>query len=132
MARTDIQLTQLGVAVGTPAYMSPEQARGDQKAIGAPSDVYSLAATLYRALAGVYVYDAPSYIAAVKRIIHEEPRPLRALRPDCPVELEAIILRAMSRDPAARPGADDFGFELERFLEEEDLLMPPPPANPKA
>jgi serine/threonine-protein kinase len=132
MARTDIQLTQLGVAVGTPAYMSPEQARGEQKAIGPASDVYSLAATLYRALSGVYVYDAPSYIAAVKRIIHEEPMPLRKYRPDCPAELEAIILRAMSRDPAARPGADDFGFELERFLEEEDLLMPPPPANPKA
>jgi serine/threonine protein kinase len=130
-ARADAQLTQLGVAVGTPAYMSPEQARGDLKSIGPWSDVYSLGATLYRALSGVYPHDADSFLQAIQAIIREEPRPLREHRSDVPPELEAIVAEAMARDPGERPDAGRLGMKLEGFLEENDLLMPPAPANPK-
>ncbi len=130
-ARTDVQLTQLGVAVGTPAYMSPEQARGDLKRIGPPADVYSLGATLYRALSGVYPYEADSFLQAVNAIIREDPKPLRTYRPDCPAELAKIVHAAMAREPEARPKAEEFGRWLESFVEENDLLMPPAPANPK-
>jgi serine/threonine protein kinase len=130
-ARTDVQLTQLGVAVGTPAYMSPEQARGELKRIGPPADVYSLGATLYRGLSGVYPYDADSFLQAVNAIIREDPKPLTSVRPDCPEELAAIVHEAMAREPEARPLAEDLGGKLDSFLAENDLLMPPAPANPK-
>jgi serine/threonine protein kinase len=130
-ARSDVRLTQLGVAVGTPAYMSPEQARGELSAIGPPCDVYSLGATLYRALSGVYPYDADSFLHAVQAIVREDPKPLRDRRPDCPEELEAIVHKAMEREARDRPDARTLAGWLDRYLEDNDILMPPAPPNPK-
>jgi serine/threonine protein kinase len=111
--------------------MSPEQARGEIATIGPATDVYSLGATLYRALSGVYPYDSDSFMQAIQSIIQRDPQPLREQRPDCPEELAEIVAHAMSRDSRARPTAEELGQTLDRFLEENDLLMPPAPANPK-
>jgi serine/threonine-protein kinase len=130
-ARTDMQLTQLGVAVGTPAYMSPEQARGDLSGIGPWSDVYSIGATLYRALAGVFPFEAESFLQAVQAIANEAPPPLRQLRPDCPEDLAAIVAHAMAYSPADRPNGYELAVQLEEYLETHELLMPPAPPNRK-
>ncbi len=130
-ARSDSQLTQLGVAVGTPAYMAPEQASGDLTGIGPPADVYAMGATLYRALSGSYPYDTETFLDTVQAILQEDPPALRTRRPDCPAELERIVSSAMARDPTQRPTASDLGRELDLFLEEHVLQMPPAPANPK-
>ena len=76
-------LTKTGLAVGTPAYMSPEQAAGD-RGLDARSDVYSLAAVLYESLAGEPPYSGPTMQAMIARRFTESPRPLRALRATVP------------------------------------------------
>jgi WD40 repeat protein len=105
-------LTQLGV--GTPQYMPPEQARG------APADprmdVYALGATMYHALAGVPPYGAGDSFAIRKRLAAGPPKALGELAPDVPPELQAIVAKAMDRDPARRfPTARELAEELHRY-----------------
>ena len=95
-------LTGAGIAVGTAAYMSPEQASGDQR-IDARSDVYSLAVVLYEMLAGKPPFTGPSAAAITARVISDPPRPLSTLRPNIPVHLEQAIMRGLAKRPADRP-----------------------------
>jgi serine/threonine-protein kinase len=115
-------VTMQGDVVGTPAYMSPEQARGDLAAMGPQSDVYSLGAMLYHLLAGHMPYVRPgSHLTshAIWALVQNgPPEPVRALAPNAPVELAAICEKAMARDPAAR--YSDMGVlaeDLRAFLE---------------
>ncbi|HYG62615.1 MAG TPA: protein kinase [Thermoanaerobaculia bacterium] len=104
-------LTRLGTPMGTPAYMSPEQARGDE--VGPASDVWSMGAVVYEMLAGRRLFPADNEHAVLYAILHEEPKPLRALRPDVPPELERIVARMLARDPAARyPSAVEAHAEI--------------------
>ncbi|HKT58769.1 MAG TPA: protein kinase [Gemmatimonadales bacterium] len=93
-------LTQTGMALGTPLYMSPEQASGD--AAGPRSDLYSLGCTLFELLTGVppFTGDTPQAVA-VKRFTQPAPS-VRAARPEVPLELARIVARALERDPADR------------------------------
>ncbi len=93
-------LTQTGVAVGTPAYMSPEQASGGE--IDARTDVYALGCVLYEMLVGEPPFSGPTSAAVLLRAMTETPRPVRATRPAAPVALEAAVSRAMARTPADR------------------------------
>ena len=94
-------VTAVGLALGTPEYMSPEQASGDQN-LGSPSDVYSLACVLYEMLTGAPPFDAGSARATMAKQIAEAPRPLRALRPETPAAVTRAVERAMEKDPDAR------------------------------
>ncbi len=107
----DAPLTQTGMAVGTPAYMSPEQASG--AAVDARTDVYSLGAVLYEMLAGEPPFTGPSAQAIIARRFSEPVRPLRTVRETVPEGLEQAVLRALARAPADRYAtASDFSRAL--------------------
>ncbi|MBI2898371.1 MAG: serine/threonine protein kinase [Deltaproteobacteria bacterium] len=93
--------TRSGVALGTPHYMAPEQARGEVD-LDARVDVYAMGVILYEALTAALPFDAPNCNAVMVRVMTDAPRPPRELRPDLPERLEEVILRAMAKDPANR------------------------------
>ncbi|MCE9577624.1 MAG: protein kinase [Deltaproteobacteria bacterium] len=96
------QLTQTNTRIGTPAYMSPEQARG-RREVGAPSDVFSLGVVLWQALAGHKPFVGDDAMAVIARILLADPPPLREVAPRCPAALEALIARMLEKDPHDRP-----------------------------
>lgn len=95
------RLTLSGVAIGTPAYMSPEQALAERR-LDARTDQYALAAVLYEMLAGELPFAAPTVQALVARRLTESPRPLRATRPGVTDQLENAVARALAREAADR------------------------------
>lgn len=111
-----------GVPIGTPAYMSPEQARGDIESVGVRSDVYSIGAMLYELIAGQPPYLAPGTrvgpYTIVRWVIEGPPKPLIDLAPRAPAELIAIADKAMERDASLRyASTQDLGSDLRAFLE---------------
>jgi serine/threonine protein kinase len=96
-------LTQEGTIVGTPAFMSPEQAGDDMSIVGPLSDVYSLGAVLYKLLAGKAPFDEGSFLKTVLKVISPDPpTPIRQLRADVPALLEQICMKCLSKRPADR------------------------------
>ena len=105
-------LTQTGMMVGTPAYVSPEQASGAETLDGR-SDQYSLACMLYEMLAGERPFDGANAQAVMIRRLTEAARPLRGLRADVPESLERAVAKAMAVDAAARfASTGQFGLAL--------------------
>ena len=100
-AAGDSRLTVTGVAIGTPAYMSPEQALGERE-IDGRSDIYSLGIIGYHMLAGEPPFKASNTPAMLVKHVSEAPRPLDQLRPDAPRELVAAIARALAKKPEDR------------------------------
>jgi len=94
-------VTEVGLALGTPEYMSPEQASGEQN-LGSESDIYSLACVLYEMLTGAPPFDTGSARATMAKQISETPRPLRALRPEAPATVGRAVERALEKEPDAR------------------------------
>src|SRR6059036_309895 len=94
-------VTEVGLTLGTPEYMSPEQAAGEQN-LGSPSDVYSLGCIVYEMLAGEPPILGPGPRATMVKQVTETPRPLRALRPEVPPHVERALGRALAKDPADR------------------------------
>ncbi len=103
-AAGDIRITRTGDVVGTPAYMAPEQARGDAP-IDARCDIYSLGATLFELVAGRPPHVGPTAIATLARLVTTPPPRLRELRRDVPPLLDNIVERMLQTDPAARPAS---------------------------
>jgi TolB-like protein len=94
-------LSDPGLVVGTPAYMSPEQASGEGHLDGR-ADVYALGCVLYEMLAGEPPHTGPTVQAILARHQYEQPRPLRTVRPDLPPGVERIVLKALAKVPADR------------------------------
>jgi serine/threonine-protein kinase len=94
-------LTQQGTIAGTPAYMSPEQAKGLED-LDARSDVYSLGALAYFLLAGRPPFAGRSAVEALAAHLYEAPPQLRERRPEVPADLEAVVLRCLDKEPARR------------------------------
>jgi eukaryotic-like serine/threonine-protein kinase len=108
LTAADDRLTSAGLAVGTPAYMSPEQAGGDQD-VGPASDLYSLACVLYEMLVGQPPFTGPTPQAILARRLSGMPPTLRAVRPTAPAAVENALTRALSPVPADRfASAADF------------------------
>ncbi|KAA3604494.1 MAG: serine/threonine protein kinase [Planctomycetota bacterium] len=111
--REDPTLTRQGAALGSPAYMSPEQAR-DPSDLGPEADVYSLGATLYHALSGRPPFLGSGVGEVIHRVLHTEAEPLPAQVPE---ELQAVVAVAMAKEPENRYArARDLGNDLERVL----------------
>ncbi len=95
--------TQAGQMLGSPRYMSPEQAMGRE--LDGRSDMFSLGAVLYEMLTGHYAFDGDSLPVIVYRVIHDTPVAAATLRPNLPAALRELLDRLLSKDPAARPDA---------------------------
>jgi hypothetical protein len=110
----DSQMTAAGSILGTPSFMAPEQARGEDA--DERTDVYALGAILYTVLAGVPPFVGGDTATVLRRVLDESPRPLGELEPDIPVDLQTIVARAMARDRADRyPSAKELATDLARF-----------------
>ena len=98
------RMTQTGLSLGTPQYMSPEQAMGE-RTIDARSDLYALGAVTYEMLTGDAPFTGSSVQAIVARVLTEKPAPIRTVRDTVPVAVERAVLRALSKLPADRQGS---------------------------
>ena len=107
--------TELGIVVGTVAYMSPEQAQG--RPIGDRSDIFSFGTVLYEMLAGRKPFAGDSSIVTVARILSETPPPIRSSRSDVPPALEALVTACLEKTPARRPGAREVADRLKTMRE---------------
>jgi eukaryotic-like serine/threonine-protein kinase len=123
------QLTESGITVGTPAYMSPEQATG--QTVDARTDIYALGAVLYEMLSGEPPFTGPTPQAVIAKRFHSEAIPVRTVRPTVPPHVERAVMRAL-----ARVATDRFAStaELARALDEDPSLATihssiPPPAR---
>lgn len=115
-------LTRSGMLVGTPAYMSPEQASGRRNLVGPQSDVYSLGCVLYFALTGRSPFLADLPMDLVMQVIEQDPTPPRALRPSLDRDLEMIVIRCLQKPIDLRyESADALADDLEAYLNDETV-----------
>ena len=123
------RLTQTGTVIGTPEYMSPEQARGRED-IDGRSDLFSLGVILYECLAGDLPFKGANYNAVLARIVSHEPLEPSSLCPDIPAHLEALVLKALSKSRRHRFGsAFEMFEELLPYVEERAVGLIPHPAR---
>ncbi len=125
LAEGDITMTQEGQLLGTPAYMAPEQAAGEQGKVGPRSDIFSLGVVLYELLTGERPFRG-SKSMVVWQVTHEEPRPPRALNDQVPRDIETICLKAMAKEIVRRySDARELAEDLARFLRGEPIQARP-------
>jgi serine/threonine protein kinase len=147
----DVRLTQSGVVVGTPHYMSPEQAGGEQ--VDHRGDLFSLGCVLYRMTAGKLPFEGANLRSTLKAVMFEPPPPLATLAPDVPPALAALIERLLAKEPGDRPQSAAEVVEALAALEAgpasgvatteyragdsptgpppaPDSMIPPPPVRP--
>ncbi len=126
-------LTASGALLGTPAYMSPEQARGSGQGVDRRTDVYGLGASLYDLLAGEPPLAASTTLATILRILNEEPVPLRRRAPGLPADLETVVMKCLEKDAGRRyDSAFALARDLEAVLEGEPVLARPPSLRERA
>ena len=120
-------ITADGAPIGSPAYMSPEQAKGERKKISTRSDVYSLGATAYMVLTGETPHDMSTTLhEAVRRVAQDEPRDPRELDDTLPKPLAAVLAKAVARNPDRRyESAASLGADLQRWLDGDPVEAKP-------
>ncbi|HEX8958220.1 MAG TPA: protein kinase, partial [Solirubrobacterales bacterium] len=118
------RITQVGSVVGTAAYLSPEQVRGEEATPA--TDVYALGVVLYQFLTGRLPYEGSSLAELAVRQQNEQPLPPSAYNGEVPEALGSAVLRALEGDPARRyAGADELAGGLRQGLRGEDVSLPP-------
>jgi len=132
------KLTKTGATLGTVAYMSPEQARGEE--VDQRMDIWSLGVVLYEMVTGKLPFKSEYDQAVVYSILNEEPEPMRGLRSDVPMELERIVNRTLAKSPEERyQHVDEILTDLKSVKREIDSgrpsayaeIPPAPPSRPR-
>jgi serine/threonine protein kinase/outer membrane protein assembly factor BamB len=114
----DVVLSVAGALLGTPRYMSPEQARASKDPVDHRTDIYSLGATLYELATGRPIFDASTAHEVLSQILNNEPRAPRLCRPDLPRDFETIILKCLAKEPSRRYATTQaLADDLRAFLE---------------
>jgi WD40 repeat protein len=122
-----------GDIIGTPNYMSPEQAAGQVERVGTATDIYSLGVVLYEMLAGHVPLQGPTTLDTLVRVRTEEPLPPRRLQAGIPRDLETICLKCLHKAPERRyTSASELSDDLRRFLRGEPVRARPTPAWERA
>jgi tetratricopeptide (TPR) repeat protein/tRNA A-37 threonylcarbamoyl transferase component Bud32 len=124
--------TVTGIAIGTPAYMAPEQAAGDQN-VTPLADVFALGVMLYELLTGRVPFDAETTASMLHRLRTDDPAPLSTFDGKAPRDLEVICFKCLEKNPARRyASAAAFAADLERFLRHEPIEARPASAYERA
>jgi WD40 repeat protein/tRNA A-37 threonylcarbamoyl transferase component Bud32 len=122
--RAGSDLTATQAVMGTPAYMAPEQARGDTKFVGPQADVYSLGVILYECLTGTRPFEAPNQHALLGKVMEEDPERPRKKVPELPRDIELICLKCLAKDPGERyPTAGALAIDLGKFAAGEPVSV---------
>ncbi|WP_182865310.1 family 16 glycoside hydrolase [Rhodopirellula sp. JC639] len=131
--QTDVEsrVTQSGMAVGTPAYMSPEQIRGELDEVGAAADIYALGVILYELLTGQLPFRGP-IAKVVYGVVHETPATPSSIRPEIDPQLESICTKMMAKHTSDRyRSMDAVASDVKNYLKGNSKPKPPRNTNPK-
>ena len=124
--RENSDVTATGAIMGTPSYMSPEQAAGKTQAVGTLTDVYALGAILYELLVGQPPFRADSVMATMQLVLEKEPARPRASHPAIPRDLETICLKCLEKDPRKRYATSEaLKADLHAFLDGRPIAARP-------